>query len=94
MTKEDKILEVLSEISGRIQSTETRLREALTIIVEQGEEIRAIRAHQVDSADRMGTQVHRHENTLIEVNARLYALDGKTPRVPRPARASNGSSRR
>lgn len=93
MTKEDKILEVLKEISGRIQGVEKSQRELTGIVVEMGANIDDIRAHQLDDGNRVGTQVHRHENQIIEINARLAKLDGQTPKAPRAVRTGNGSSR-
>lgn len=93
MTKDEKIIEALKEISVRLQGVEDRQRETLTIVVEQGTDISDIRTHQLDDANRTGTQVHRHENQIIEINARLHKLDGQTPKGPRSIRAGNGSAR-
>jgi gamma-glutamyl:cysteine ligase YbdK (ATP-grasp superfamily) len=94
VTKEDKILDALREISSRIQGVESAVRSVQGIVVEQGGEISDIRSHQLDDSNRMGEQVKRHVAEIIEINARLHKLDGQTPKASRQVRAGNGSSRR
>lgn len=91
MNKEDQILDVLRDMSSRLQSLEVGHRNLTGILVEQGQQISDIRSHQLDDSDRTGSQVKRHETELITINARLSKLDGKARSLP--PRAGNGSSR-
>jgi predicted RNase H-like nuclease (RuvC/YqgF family) len=74
----------LREISDRLQRLENSVRDLTMVTVEMSTRMQEHERHTLDSANRHGTQIHRHSNEIVRIDSEIAKLRRSLNLTPSP----------